>query len=1227
MLMNALLPALCRRLVLRLALFAATALSLSAAPLKVLFLGDVTPTSHQSGLRLPELAPALMARGIQLVYTDDAAWALQLDVLKRYDAFMLYGNINTITPAQEKALLDYVNEGGGFVPVHSASACFGNSPKFIALVGGKFQSHAAINAFQTTIVLPDHPIMKGFAGVVTTGDEPYVHSQHNTVNRTVLELRDNEPYTWIRTEGKGRVFYTAWGHDQRTWTNPGFQDLMARGIRYAAGLAPVEAAPAATSAGVAVFEYEESNENRRVPNYSNQPGSTGGGANPWPQIQKPLRPAQSMQHIVVPGGFELQLFASDPDIKKPIAMAWDERGRCWIVETVDYPNNLLPAGERGNDRIVICEDTNKDGKADKFTVFADGLNLPTSLAFANGGIVVQQAPDTLFLKDTNGDDKADVRQVLFTGWSRNDTHAVASNLQFGPDNWIWGTVGYSRFTGTVGGKTFNMAQAIYRFKADGSEMEQVRNTNNNTWGLGFNESGIPFASTANGNPSNYMPIAARYYEKSGVAFTQTLSTIADSSRFLPITPKVREVDNFNAYTAAAGHAVYTARSYPKEYWNRIAFVTEPAGHLVGQFDLTPNGADFRSHNPMNLFVSDDEWCAPIMAEVGPDGSVWVIDWYNYVVQHNPTPTGYRNGRGGAYENPLRDKEHGRIYRVVWKAGKPSPQPDLSRATSAQLVAALKNDNLLWRRHAQRLLVEKGARDAVPNLAALVRDTMVDEIGLNVGAIHAIWTLQGLNAIDSDPAALAAVTGALKHPSAGVRRNAVAALPHTAASANAMAAAGILRDGDAQVRLAAMLALADTPNLPEAGKALHDALTGTPVALDRWSADAAKMAGSAQAASFIAAVTPQEMGSFLAAQSQAERVLLSTAVLAGAAAGLPPGWELVQTAGQVEAARANGGRAGAHSLRVVLAGEGAAGGVGTKVKVKRGYRYELTAWVRTEGLPAAPAAQPGRGNRGGQRGGGGGPAAAGATLTMQQPDAGRGGRRGGGAPPARGAPGANQLPTSVQGTSDWTQIRVPVTTNANADEVTIACTVSLGAMGTAAGSAWFDEVTLREVGPADDSAADAFATVLNHAALRTGLIVAKPAPVPAAPSAPPSVILQLGTIPNKMAFDKAELTVKAGQTVRIVFKNSDLMQHNFVLARIGALDAVGAAADRLVTTPQGFARGFVPETADVLASSTLLNPEETTEINFTAPAVPGSYPFACTFPGHWRLMKGVLIVTP
>ena len=138
----------------------------------------------------------------------------------------------------------------------------------------------------------------------------------------------------------------------------------------------------------------------------------GLGSEPrMPVDDEPLSAEESMKLIQVPPGFRLELFASEPDIVKPIALAWDERGRLWIAETVDYPNDIHP-GTPGNDRIKILEDTDGDGRADKFTVFAENLNVPTGLVFANGGLIVSQMPDLLFFKDTNGDDKADVRQVL-----------------------------------------------------------------------------------------------------------------------------------------------------------------------------------------------------------------------------------------------------------------------------------------------------------------------------------------------------------------------------------------------------------------------------------------------------------------------------------------------------------------------------------------------------------------------------------------------------------------------------------------------------------------------------------------------------------------------------------------------------------------------------------------------------------------------------------------------
>jgi type 1 glutamine amidotransferase len=212
------------------------AVTSSAAPLRVLFLGD--NAGHRPTKRFALMQPALASRGIELTYTDRLS-DLNPDTLGRYDALVIYANHTRISPEQEKALLDYVESGHGLVPIHCASFCFLNSPKYIELVGGQFKSHGA-GVFKETIVNGEHPVMKGVAPI-ESWDESYVHSKHNTNRLVLAERRDekgNEPYTWVREVGKGRVFYTAWGHDRRTWTNTQFVALIDNGIRWAAAGKP-----------------------------------------------------------------------------------------------------------------------------------------------------------------------------------------------------------------------------------------------------------------------------------------------------------------------------------------------------------------------------------------------------------------------------------------------------------------------------------------------------------------------------------------------------------------------------------------------------------------------------------------------------------------------------------------------------------------------------------------------------------------------------------------------------------------------------------------------------------------------------------------------------------------------------------------------------------------------------------------------------------------------------
>ncbi|HTU23706.1 MAG TPA: PVC-type heme-binding CxxCH protein [Gemmataceae bacterium] len=818
--------------------------------IKVLFLGD--NGHHKPIERAADLLAPLARAGIDMAYTDDLNDLIN-ENLARYDGLIIYANHTQISPKQEEALLSFVENGKGLIALHCASYCFLNSPKYISLVGGQFESHKT-GVFRTRIVDAKHPALKGVQEF-EAWDETYKHHRL-TGDRHVLMVREEdgkrEPWTWVRTQGKGRVFYTASGHDERVFRNPDYHRLVIQGIRWAVGRPDHEY-------NTKPFEYLPG----ELPDYR-----AGKGAR-LHKMQAPLTPAESMKHLSVPGGFRVELFASEPDIVKPIAIAWDRRGRAYIAETLDYPNNKQLDG-KGHDRIVLAEDTNGDGKADKFTVFADKLSIPTSMVYANGGLIVAQAPDILFLKDTDGDGKADVHKVLFTGFHTNDTHAGPSNLRLGLDNWIYATVGYAGFDGQVGGKRYSFRQGLFRFKPDGSELEFLGSTSNNTWGLSFDETGEIFYSTANGEHSSYLAIPNRYFESVRGLLGKGTTRMADYRKIHPITA-IRQVDFHDGFTAAAGHALYTARQFPKSFWNRIAFVAEPTGHLVAMCLLDKQGSNFVTHDRFNLLASTDEWTSPIAAEVGPDGAVWVLDWYNYIVQHNPTPPGFKTGKGNAYVTPLRDKKHGRIYRIVSEhlkqisipnnaprglvdANQP-PELDWEKATPAQLVGVLEHVNMFWRLQAQRRLVERGSKDALPVLLRLIdfNTNTLDVTAEHYAVIHALWTMHGLGGFDKpDAKTMEVLQAQLQQRSAGVRRAALSVLPRTDDSVKAILKAKLLRDPEPLVRRAALLALSEMPPSNDAGAAIHAELMAPENGKDRWIPLAATCAAARHDVGFLLA---------------------------------------------------------------------------------------------------------------------------------------------------------------------------------------------------------------------------------------------------------------------------------------------------------------------------------------------------------------------------------------
>ncbi|WP_146679789.1 PVC-type heme-binding CxxCH protein [Pirellula sp. SH-Sr6A] len=639
----------------------------------------------------------------------------------------------------------------------------------------------------------------------------------------------------------------------------------------------------------------------KIPNYT--PGQRWGTqGKPLTLMQKPLTAERSIETYATPKDFQLSLWASEAATNwpeqtaapkpymglqgKPIAMNWDERGRLWICETIDYPNELQSTPAAGRDRIKICEDTDNDGVADKFTLFAQHLSIPSTLISYRGGVLVQDGQKTIYLKDVDGDDRADFRQELITGWAMGDTHGGVSNFQYGPDNWIWGMQGYNNSEPVINGeRQMRFRQGFWRFKPRSAPsaktspafaldkesgtpasdsttsydqhtlrvdaLEFVRATNNNTWGLGFSEEGYVFGSTANGCPSVHMPIPNRFYDQVAGWSPKTLERIAPTNAFIPFDEPVRQVDQHGGYTAAAGHALYTARNYPPAWWNKIGMVCEPTAHLVGGFVLEKDGAGYKSRNTFNVVASLDDWVAPIMSEVGPDGNVWVLDWYNYIVQHNPTPNGFQTGKGAAYESDLRDKRFARVYRLLYKqTNAPTSPQSLRDASLDALVQALKSDNFFWRRTAQRLLVERNSTDAATlrSLVDLVSDSKLDAIGLSPAAMHAIWTLSGLveqgNEAARDALRKACETG-IRHPSSPVRHAAVESM--APADLQMASKAGLLQDKDPRVQLAMLLRLAEDASDAITPEALAQHLVQTPavaddsILLDAWTSAASKHA--------------------------------------------------------------------------------------------------------------------------------------------------------------------------------------------------------------------------------------------------------------------------------------------------------------------------------------------------------------------------------------------------
>jgi putative membrane-bound dehydrogenase-like protein len=417
----------------------------------------------------------------------------------------------------------------------------------------------------------------------------------------------------------------------------------------------------------------------------------------------PLSPAEAEKKFQVPPGFEVRLFAAEPDVVNPVAMAFDERGRLWVVELYEYPNGAKP-GTKGRDRVKVLEDTDGDGKADKVTVFCDGLSLATGIQVGNGGVYVGQAPYLYFypiISDGPEGPKAGARQTLLTGFGLDDRHELLNSFCWGPDGWLYFTQGvftYSLVKDPANPKDpgVKMDAGVARYNTRTRKFEVITDGISNQWGVDWDRAGNAFVSACVVDHIWHCAPGGVYQRQGGqpnAPYTYEL--------LKPINK-----DKHRHYMAAYGGInVYQGNLFPEEYRGTV-FMGNIHGNCIDHDKLMPDGASFsasdirKATDTGEFLEANDDWFRPVSEQVGPDGALWLMDWYDKY------PC-YQNSQA-----PDLDRERGRVWRVVYTGndkGKNipiNPTGDLGKMSDEQLVGLLSHDNVWQRRVAQRLLTER-----------------------------------------------------------------------------------------------------------------------------------------------------------------------------------------------------------------------------------------------------------------------------------------------------------------------------------------------------------------------------------------------------------------------------------------------------------------------------------------------------------------------------------------
>lgn len=433
----------------------------------------------------------------------------------------------------------------------------------------------------------------------------------------------------------------------------------------------------------------------------------------------------ALAKLKVPDGYKIELFASEqefPDLAKPMQMSFDNKGRLWVATMPSYPH-YKPGDSKPNDKIIIFEDTNNDGKADKQSVFADGLHLPLGFEIAKEGVYVSQGTNLKLLTDTNGDGKADKEEILLSGFDDHDTHHNSHAFTVDPSGAIYSGEGVFLHTNveTSYGPVRATNGGFYRYAPQLKKLERTAQLSiPNPWGIAFDDWGQPFFAETSSPDVRWM-LPGSVLPRYGEATHKSVQLVEDKHRVRP----------------TSGLEFVSSRHFPDDIQGDF-LINNTIGFLgTKEHTLTDDGTGYKSHHRQDLVVSDDRNFRPVDMEFAPDGSLYVIDWHNILIGHMQ-----HNAR-----DPLRDHSHGRIYRITYPS-RPLVTP--AKVDGASIDELLNNLKLPEYRTRYRTRRELRGRDASQVLAKL--NTWVANLDKNDPRyehhlLEGLWVSWGMNKVD------------------------------------------------------------------------------------------------------------------------------------------------------------------------------------------------------------------------------------------------------------------------------------------------------------------------------------------------------------------------------------------------------------------------------------------------------------------------------------------------